>query len=321
MIHSRLRPPTWLLFLATGLIWGASFLFIKIGVSGMNPGQLVVARVGLGAITLTIGMALTRTSWIRDKRVIGHLAVSGVFQAAIPLLLFAWAAQYIPSGLSAIFNATTPLLTLVLSSLVLPSERLGLWRSTGVAIGAIGIVVVVGPWRFVGADLAQAGAVPAYLACLGATTCYAISFVYLRRFVRLSAHPPLALTTVQILSAFAVVGVASPALGIGEPVRLNQAIVVSVALLGVFGTGIAYMWNTRVTAEWGAVRASMVTYVTPVVGVVLGVSLLGEALSWNEPVGMVCVFTGIAIAQGLIRPPARQDAGSPALSARGRSGR
>ncbi len=272
--------------------------------------QVVLSRLAFGSITLVLAMTVTRTPWIRDARTLGHVVVAGFFIAGVPLLLFAWAAQYLPSGISAIFNATTPLLTLIITSIVIPSERLDRWRTLGVLVGAVGIVTVVGPWRYLGdvqalGDFSQAG--PAYLACLGATTCYAISYVYVRRFVNLKTTNSLAMTTVQISSAFVILLIASPLMGISQPITLSGGIIVSMVLLGVFGTGFAYIWNNQVNAGWGPVRASMVTYITPIVGVILGVIVLGEAVSWNEPVGMIAVLLGIAMAQGLVRPRRRRD--------------
>lgn len=303
---TRRKSPTWLLFAAAGIIWGASFLFIKIGVEGLNPVQVVLSRLGLGAATLVIVMLVTRTPWIRDSRIVAHAAVAGVFVAGVPLLLFAWAAQFLPSGISAIFNSTTPLLTLLFAAIVIPSERLGAWRTLGVLVGAGGILMVVGPWRYLAngealGDLAHTG--PAYLACLGATACYAISYVYLRRFVDLKAVNGLAMTTVQISTALVVVLAFSPLLGVAQPVAVTAPIVISMALLGILGTGLAYVWNNQVIAQWGPVRASMVTYITPIVGVVLGIVILGETVSWNEPVGMTMVLVGISMAQGLIASP------------------
>ncbi|WP_074015329.1 DMT family transporter [Actinomyces polynesiensis] len=294
------RTPTWVLFSLSGLVWGASFLFIKIALGGMDPAQVVLARLGLGALALVTVAAVTRTPHIRDVRLIGHLVVAGFFWAGLPLLLFAWAGQYLPSGISAIFNATTPLMTLLITALVLPAERLGADRVTGVVIGAGGIVLVAAPWRLFGGSADFAMQAPAYLACLAATTCYAIAFTYIRRFVRPAGHGSLAVTTTQIVSAFVVMLLLSPLTGAWtHRVSLSLPIVVSLVLLGVFGTGLAYVWNMRTIETWGPVRASMVTYVTPIVGVVLGMVVLSEHLTWNEPIGMVVTFVGIALAQGL----------------------
>lgn len=295
------RTPTWVLFSLSGLVWGASFLFIKIALDGMAPAQVVLARLGLGALALVTVAGVTRTPRIRDPRLVVHLMVAGFFWAGLPLLLFAWAGQYLPSGISAIFNATTPLMTLLITALVLPAERLGADRVTGVVIGAGGIVLVAAPWRLLGGSADFAQLAPAYLACLAATTCYAIAFTYIRRFVRPAGHGSLAVTTTQIVAAFVVMLLLSPLTGAWtRPVSLSVPIVVSLVLLGVFGTGLAYVWNMRTIETWGPVRASMVTYVTPIVGVVLGMVVLGESLTWNEPVGMLVTFVGIALAQGIL---------------------
>ncbi len=296
------RAPIWLLFLGAGLVWGASFLFIKVALTGMNPAQIAATRLGLGALALGAAMLVTRTRPIRDPKLLLHIAVTGFFLAGLPLMIWGWAGMSLPSGVLAIFNATTPLLTLIVASVVLPGERLSRFAVVGVVLGAVGLIVVVGPWRGLVSTGHGPEVVIAYLACLLATSCYAIGFVYLRKVLRGARYDPLAFTFAQISAGFVLVLLMSLPFGLAAPVSLSPQLVWSIVLLGAFGTGLAYVWNNQVISAWGSVRASMVTYLTPVVGVVLGVSILGESFSWNEPVGLVVLLLGIAMAQGLIRP-------------------
>lgn len=303
---ARPNTPTWLLFTLAGLVWGSSFMFMKVGLTAMNPAQVAVGRLGFGALALGTMMLITRTPFIRDWRVLGHIAIVGFFLAGLPLLIWAWVGQYLPSGQMAIFNATTPLLTLVIASIFLPGDRMKPSGVIGVILGAIGLIIVVAPWREAGATESGATVDPrmiwiAYAASLTATTCYAIGFVYMRKLLRTSDFTPLAFTFAQITAGFICVTLIALPTGVFEPMQLNVAAVLAVVVLGALGTGIAYVWNNRVVAAWGSVRGSMVTYVTPVVGVLLGALLLAEPLSWNEPIGMLVLFLGIALAQGVFR--------------------
>lgn len=284
-------------FLALSLVWGASFLFIKVGLQGLSPAQVVLGRILLGAVALAVIMTVTRRRWPRELRVWGHMLVVGIFFCAVPFTLFAWAEQYVPSSLASIYNAATPIMTLLLTPLILRSERLGPARTAGLVIGILGVVVLTGPWQLIGSNDLRS-TIPAQLACLGATASYGFAGLYLRRFVSGLPYDSVTISSVQLAMASLVVLLAAPFVARG-PVTLNGPVVLSIVVLGVVGTGVAYVWYTRIMREWGAARASTVTYLTPVVGVVLGVLLLGESVHWYEPVGGAIVVAGILVSQGV----------------------
>lgn len=284
-------------FLALSLVWGASFLFIKVGLQGLSPAQVVLGRILLGAVALAVIMTVTRRRWPRELRVWGHMLVVGIFFCAVPFTLFAWAEQYVPSSLASIYNAATPIMTLLLTPLILRSERLGPARTAGLVIGILGVVVLTGPWQLIGSNDLRS-TIPAQLACLGATASYGFAGLYLRRFVSGLPYDSVTISSVQLAMASLVVLLAAPFVARG-PVTLNGPVVLSIVVLGVAGTGVAYVWYTRIMREWGAARASTVTYLTPVVGVVLGVLLLGESVHWYEPVGGAIVVAGILVSQGV----------------------
>lgn len=302
-------------FLALSLIWGASFLFIKVGLQGLSPAQVVLGRILLGAVTLAVIMTVTGRAWPREPRVWGHMVVVGTFFCAVPFTLFAWAEQSLPSSLASIYNATTPIMTLLLTPLVLRSERLDRSRTLGLVVGIAGVVVLSGPWQLLGAaDLRTT--LPAQLACLGATVSYGFAGLYLRRFVSGLPYDSITLSAVQLAMASVVVLLLAPFDARG-PVALSVPVVLGILTLGVAGTGIAYIWYTRVLRDWGAARASTVTYLAPVVGVLLGVLVLGESIHWYEPVGGAIVIAGILTSQGVrlrrtaaVEPPARSGARS-----------
>lgn len=288
-----------ILFVLVALTWGSSFLFMKIGLEGLSPQQVALGRVLLGAVTLVVILLATRRRWPRSLRLWGHLLVVAVFLNAIPSSLVAWAEQTVPSGLASIYNATTPIMVLLAMPLLLPSERLRGKQLVGVLLGIVGVLVLVGPWDLIG-DPAVLATVPAQLALLGMTACYGFGLSYMRRFVAGSGHDAITLTTVQLTLGAGLMLLVAPFTAL-SPVQLDWRIVAAMVALGCVGTGLAYMWNTGLVQAWGAPRASTVTYLTPVVGVVLGVLVLGERIRWNEPVGGVVILLGIALASGVVR--------------------
>jgi drug/metabolite transporter (DMT)-like permease len=285
------------LYVALALTWGSSFLFIKIGLEGLTAAQVVWARLVLGAAALAVLTALTRTPLPKDVRLWGHLVVVALLLCVLPFSLYAWAELRVSSGVASILNATTPLQTMLVAMVALPEERLTRDRTLGLVLGFGGVLTVLGAWSGV-AGGSRAG----QLACLGATASYGVAFVYLRKFVAGRGLPALTVATAQVgLGAVAMLA-ATPWIARPAP-DLSRRVVVSMLLLGIAGTGLAYVWNTAIVSRWGATNASTVTYLTPVVGVVLGVAVLGERATWNQPVGALLVIGGVLVAQGRLRAP------------------
>jgi len=279
-------------FVLLALTWGASFLFVAIALEGLSPAQVVLGRLVTGAVALAVICLVGRHRLPPFGRIWGHLFVVGLLLCVVPFLLFAWAQQDISSGLASIYNATTPLMTMLVSLLALREERPTRDRTLGIIVGFLGVLIVLGPWNGLGGGTALA-----QLACLGATASYGAAFVYLRRFVSPRGLAAIPVATVQVGLGAVVMLAIAPAVAI-TPVSLSVPVVLAVLALGALGTGLAYVWNTNIVGAWGATNASTVTYLTPVVGVVLGVIVLAEQISWNEPVGALIVVLGIAITQG-----------------------
>ncbi|MDP5228006.1 MULTISPECIES: DMT family transporter [Arthrobacter] len=311
-------------FVILALVWGSSFLFIKESLTAFTPAQVVLGRVVLGAVTLLLVMLVSGRKWPREPRFWGHMTVVGLLLCVAPFSLFAWAGESLPSGLSAILNAATPLMTALATAAVLPSERLRRGQSLGIVVGGAGVVLVIAP-SSMAASQALLDTLPAQLACLGAAACYGLGFAYMRRFIVGRHHyDSITVATVQLTLAAAVALLAFPfaalAAPAGAPLELSPAAVISLVLLGSLGTGVAYILNTAIVTRWGAVRASTVTYLTPLVAVLLGVVLLDERLSWNQPVGCLVVITGIiaahrsATAHRAARVPEPTTANGPAAA-------
>ncbi|EXJ51852.1 DMT family transporter [Microbacterium sp. MRS-1] len=292
-------------FVLMGIIWGSSFLFMKVALGGISPAQVAWGRLVLGAATLGVFVLIRRDRLPglgrEDARVWGHMTVLAVSFCVVPFLLFSWAEQHVSSGLGSIYNATTPIMTAIMAALVFRVERLKPVQIAGIALGIGGVVVIIAPWT--GLDLTQS--LLAQLALLGATACYGFSLAYMRRFLANSGMSPLAFSFVNIGIAAVIMTVVAPAVAL-TPVRLDPWIVVSMVLLGCLGTGVAYIWNQNTLRAWGPTAASTVTYITPVVGVALGVLVLGERIGWHEPVGAGVVFLGILLAQNRLRMPQRR---------------
>jgi drug/metabolite transporter (DMT)-like permease len=287
---------TVLQFVGMGLVWGASFLFMKVALDGVSFYQVAWARLVFGGLTLGLVVLLTRQRLPRERAVYLHFLVIAITNCVIPHLAFAWAEQYVSSGLASIYNAVTPITTALMVTLAFHVEKLNRGQLLGIAIGISGVVVIIAPWQ----HAAFTGDLAGQLACLLAATCYGFSFGYIRKFL---SHRPIPGATFAFLNigvAGAIMLLLTPVIA-WQPVDLTPGIVASLLTLGVLGTGIAYIWNINVLRAWGPTNASTVTYITPVVGVLLGVIVLGETFSANQPAGAALVLVGILFTQQRIR--------------------
>ncbi len=291
------------------LVWGNSFLFIKVAVEHLHPVQVTLARMFLGAATLLIVLAAMRQPLPREPRLWAHFAVVSVALTTVPFTLFAYGEQHVSSVLAAIWNATTPLCTLLFTLLLLREERPTKPAMTGLALGFVGVLVVLGVWRPM-----SGGAWAGSAACFAAAACYGVGGVYLRRFLSGRPEPgvvlaagQLAVGAVQVAVLSAVLRVPPPPLAVPLPVWL------SLAGLGVLGTGVAYLLLYRAVRVAGLTTVSTVTYLLPVVAAVSGLALLRERMTWNQPVGAAIVLIAIAVVQGRLpirsRAPASQASG------------
>lgn len=279
-------------FAALALVWGGSFLFIKVGLHGLSALQVAAARLDFGALTLISLMVLLRVPLPRELKIWGHIAVVSLTLCVIPFVLYPWAEQSIDSGLASIYNAATPLMTTVATLVALRAERPSRMQLLGLGLGFLGVCVVLAPWQLIG----HGGPVLAQFACLAATMSYGIGFVYMRKYVTPLGLPALAVAGIQVGVGAALLTVVV-AIADRHAVSATPAVVLSMLALGVLGTGLAYVWNTHIINGWGATAASSVTYLTPVIGVLLGALLLGEHIGWHEPLGGAIVIAGIVLSR------------------------
>jgi drug/metabolite transporter (DMT)-like permease len=265
-------------------------LWIKIALRGLSPTQVVLGQLVTGAAVLVAVVALRRLRLPRTPAVWGHLAVMATVGGIAPYFLFSWGEQHIASSLAGVLNATTPLVTLLLV-LALRSERITGARVAGIVLGLVGVLVLAAPWRSQHGDSSIMG----IGACLLAASCYAVGYVYARRFLTSRGIAPLLLATGQLGIGALVLGVAAPVV-LRQPMILSPGIVAAVLMLGVLSTDAAYVLNYRLIQDEGAAAASTANFLIPVVAVTLGVVLLAEPMSWNLIVGAVIVLAGVALA-------------------------
>ena len=279
-------------YLALGVVWGCSFIFIKLGLEFLTPFGVAFVRCALGAITLLIIVKIKKIKLPSDKSTWRKLWILSMLLNVIPGILFAYAEVHVTSVLAGIINATTPLATLIVMLIAFREEKLKIEQIIGIIIGASGVMVVLGIWQGVGENQ-----LTGVIALLIAVTCYGISFPYtVRNIIPLGLKPEAAATTQLIMAAITLL----PFYlfdGISQD-YYRPATLFAMLALGILGSGVAYIWNFSIIAAAGSSIASSVTYLTPVVAIIVGWVFLGEALSWYEPVGALLVIIGAAISQG-----------------------
>jgi len=290
------RPWHWA-YLGIGLVWGCSFLFIKVSLDFLTPVGVAFMRCLLGATTLLIVARVGGHSLPRQRAVWWHLWIVALCLNVVPGVLFALAESRTTSVLAGIINGITPLTALFFIAVVFRDEPVAAHQLVGLGIGLVGVVTVLGVWRGLGTNPWWAVA-----ALLVAVTLYGVAFPYTRRHLT-----PLGLSHVSLASAQVIVATLTLLpLFLVDGLNGHGATtrgVAGIVCLGVFASGFAYIWNFRVIHAAGSSIASTVTYLTPVVAVVVGVLFLREPLSWFEPVGGAIVLLGAAIGQGRIRLP------------------
>ncbi len=280
----RSSPIDWLLFFVLGAIWGSSFLFIKIGDRYFGPLEVVSFRLLFGAAALSFIIRLAGQALPRG-RVWGHLLVLAVFNVVVPFSLITWGETTIDSGVASILNATMPLFTIIVAGVVI-GEAITVNRLAGLLVGFAGVVIVVS--RNIGG-----GHLAGQLAVAAAACSYACATVYARRHVR---HlRPMVLAIGQVGLALPIV--ATMALVAEHPwtVPLRPEPILATLWLGALGSAIAYLISFRLLIRWDATRASLVTYLLPVVGVALGAIVLGEQVDSRVILGTAFVVGGVAL--------------------------
>jgi drug/metabolite transporter (DMT)-like permease len=268
-------------------IWGWSFLFIKVAGEGLTPTTVAWSRIALGAAVLYLALRRQGGAVPTDATMIRHFAVAALIGNILPFTLLAWGEQHVTSALTAVLNASTPLFTALFAAAAL-HERLNRLQVVGLGVGVVGVATAAG----VGASDLHGSSLPGAMASVLAGACYGLAFVYMRR--HLVAIPPLVASTGQLTAGAVVLFPVAAFTSVADGVALTPTRVASVVLLGVLGTGLAYVLNYRIIADVGPTKASLVTYLIPVVAVVVGIVVLDEPFEWRLLVGGALTVAGIA---------------------------
>ncbi|MGW6984704.1 DMT family transporter [Streptomyces sp. NPDC054932] len=285
-------------FAILSVVWGFSFLLIKVGTEAYAPFQVALGRVAFGALALVAVLLVRREPLPRGLRTWGHLSVAALLLNTAPFSLFAYAELSIPSSLAGICNATSPLWGMALSLVALSEDRPTRRRVAGLGLGFLGVLTVLGAWQgFSGVD--GKGTALALLASL----CYPVGWIYVRRTLAGTPGSPVALTGGQLMISTLQLALASAVFS-SAPSSFPLWPTLSVIALGALGTGMALQMQYGLVTEVGPTTAQMVTYFIPVIATTAGVLVLGEQLHWNTPVGAAIVLAGAALTQ--TRPAPRK---------------
>ncbi|HET9476941.1 MAG TPA: DMT family transporter [Dehalococcoidia bacterium] len=281
------RAPALLLIL--GCTWGASFLFIKVIVEDVSPVELVAGRLFFGALSVLAFIVVTKHEFRWTPGIPQKMAVQAVASNIIPFWLISWGEQHIDSGTASVLNSTVPIFTAVFAAMFLLEERFTAGRLVGLLLGFAGIIVLTGDdaLRITDSD------VLGQLAVVGAAVCYGAAAVYSRTLLR--QNDPVTLSALQLMlgTVFCVPLVialeGAPAYG-----ALGLDAWGSLLALGLGGTGLAYIVYLWLIEHTGSVRASLVTYIVPVIALFLGWAVLDESLGVNVIAGAALIVFGVA---------------------------
>jgi drug/metabolite transporter (DMT)-like permease len=320
-VSDRRTPIDWRVqFIVLGAIWGASFLFIKVLDRHWPVLWITFGRIALGALALVLIMAVRRERFPTDRRLWLYCAGAAVLFNDVPWTLFAFGERHTSSIVAGLWNATTPLWVLIVSLIAFHEERPSANRVIGLAIGFVGVAILVGPWGgFAGGQLIG------QLACAGAAVFYGFGFPYARRYLTGRSESGVALSACQLMCAAAILVPFLP-LAPTPTGHLGLDGLGSILALGVLGSGIGFAINYSIVRAQGIAVASTVTYLIPVFSTILGALVLDERLHWYQPVGTIVLLLGIATLQGRlpsiyraltrIRPRARTVRSSPPAAGR-----
>jgi drug/metabolite transporter (DMT)-like permease len=284
-----MKPKHWLVFILLGAIWSSSFMWIKIAVQEVGPITLVAFRASFGLLFGIVVIAIQRVRLPRTFRAWAPLLLLGLTNLAIPFVLISWGERSIDSAIASILDATVPLFTILMAHFLLHDDKITTPKLLGMLAGFAGIIVLMSK---------DIGASPSSLwgqaAVIVASMFYAVSAVYARKVteetpaIMRSAGPLVSATAAMWLGTFLF----------ESPVKIPQTGITWVALLflGVLGSGLAFVLLYYLINEIGPTRATMVTYLFPLGGVILGVTILHESLTWQVMAGAAIIIASLVIA-------------------------
>ena len=297
-INTSMGMREWLMLITLSLLWGGSFFFVGVAVAELPPLTIVTLRVGLAAITLWIIVLFIGLSLPKSPNVWVAFLIMGLLNNVIPFSLIVWGQTHIASGLASVLNATTPLFGVIVVGLLLVDERATAMKLVGVAVGFLGVVMMIG---IPSLDSVKQGTILAQIAILGAALSYAFASVFGRRFKAMGLKP-IIIAAGQVTGSTALL--APVAFYVDGPLALlgpgSPSIIVwaSILTLAVFSTALAYILYFKILASSGATNILLVTLLVPVSAIFLGLLFLNETLQWVNLAGMALIAIGLSAIDG-----------------------
>jgi drug/metabolite transporter (DMT)-like permease len=281
-----------LLLLALGTLWGSSYLFIKVAVAAIPPSTLVAGRLTAAALLLWVVLRIVGRPVPRSVQMWRVYAVLGLFGAAVPYLLITWGEQYISSGLAALLQSTTPIFAVLLAAALSTDERITIRKTAGVAVGFVGVALLILPELRDGVQATVLG----QLAIVGSSVCYAWVAIYSRG--RLRGQPPLTSAAGQLTMGAVFTLPLSLLMDGWANLSPSLPALASWASLTLVGTVLAYGLYFALLERTSATYTTMVTYVIPINGLILGALVLDESLDAWALASLALVLVGVVLVRG-----------------------
>ena len=287
-----------LAFVALGVIWGSNFIFMKWATETISPEQVTTLRVVSGLVPVAAYAALRGLFSRGQLRYAHHYLVMSVLATSVYYFAFAAGTALLPSGIAGALSGAIPLFSFVAGAALLRDERMTLARLVGVLTGFAGVLLIARPWESRGAvDLRGV----AYM-LLGSASV-GLSFVYAKRFLSDLDIPSAALTAYQMGLAVVTLLIVTDLSGVTAILSDTRAATALVVGLGLLGTGVAYILYYYIVAALGAVTASSVTFIPPIVALAIGFFLVGEPVTWVDTAAVMLILLGV-VALRRRSPPA-----------------
>lgn len=292
-------------FAFLGIIWGTNFIFMHRASEWISPVQIVFLRVLCGFVPIAVMAWMQKAVRREHLKYTGHFLVMALLATVIYYWAFASGTSLLLSGVSGVLSGAIPLFSFIVAAIFLRQEKMTAMRLCGLMLGFAGVILIAKPWQVSGESISLAGVGYMILGSLSV----GISFVYAKKFLADKQIAPLALTTYQIGLALLILAFITPFTGITAIAQDSTASLGLIIGLGLLGTGVAYLTYYYLILNLGAVVASSVTYIPPVVALITGFLVAGEQLGMTEILSMVLIMSGVFLLQ---RPSRRPEAGKEA---------